>query len=121
MLLGYRQVTKRNSSKARFAKQRHNKTGGFVQAQNEQLLNHFVPARYRFIARGDLKSKIEALLRTLPTPLRSQCQPLSSYAEAVAESIAPLGPLLPAICQRLQAMIGVPLQEADFSVEKLKD
>ncbi len=74
---------------------------------------------FDWLVPGLLVGKIEALIKTLPTPLRRLCQPAAQYAEAIAESAPPKGPLLLAICMRFKAMTGVALRPEDFAPDKL--
>ncbi|MDO9452555.1 MAG: ATP-dependent RNA helicase HrpA [Stagnimonas sp.] len=74
---------------------------------------------FDWLVPGLLVGKIEALIKTLPNHLRRLCQPAAQYAEAIAESAPPKGPLIDAICTRFKAMTGVELQPADFAPDKL--
>ncbi len=74
---------------------------------------------FDWLVPGLLAGKIEALIKTLPNHLRRLCQPAAQYAEAIAESTAPQGLLIDAICTRFKAMTGVELQPADFAPDKL--
>ena len=74
---------------------------------------------FDWLVPGLLVGKIEALIKTLPNHLRRLCQPAAQYAEAIAESAAPKGPLLDAICTRFKAMTGVELRPEDFAPDKL--
>lgn len=78
-------------------------------------------ARFDWLVPGLLPAKIEALIRTLPMPLRRLCTPAAEYANAIAASAAPdSGELLAAICARFHSMNGVTLTPADFAPAKLE-
>ena len=74
---------------------------------------------FDWLVPGLLSGKIEALIKTLPQPLRRLCQPAGEYAQAIVESTKPEGPLLAAICARFKAMTGVALTPEDFAPDKL--
>jgi ATP-dependent helicase HrpA len=79
-----------------------------------------VPAHsFDWLVPGLLPDKIEALIRTLPQPLRRLCQPARDYAEAIAAREAPSRPLLDAICASFASMTGAVLKPTDFAPDKL--
>jgi ATP-dependent helicase HrpA len=75
--------------------------------------------RFDWLVPGLLAGKIEALIKTLPQPLRRLCQPAGEYARAIVESSAPEGALLDVVCARFKAMTGVALTPEDFAPDKL--
>ena len=70
---------------------------------------------------GLLPAKIEALIRTLPMPLRRLCTPAAEYADAIAQAATPSeGVLLAAICAHFQRMTGIKLTPDAFAPNKLE-
>jgi ATP-dependent helicase HrpA len=81
-----------------------------------------LPAQgFDWLVPGLLPAKIEALIRTLPMPLRRQCTPAAEFARAIAAGAGPeTGELPQTICARFDAMTGVKLAPADFAPERLE-
>ncbi|HUP91852.1 MAG TPA: DUF3418 domain-containing protein, partial [Solimonas sp.] len=75
---------------------------------------------FDWLVPGLRAAKIEGLIRTLPNQLRRQCSPIPEYAAALANSLEPRGPLLPALCARFKEMTGVELVLSDFDPAKLE-
>ncbi|HET8880931.1 MAG TPA: ATP-dependent RNA helicase HrpA, partial [Solimonas sp.] len=78
------------------------------------------PARFDWLVPGLRAAKLEALIRSLPQPLRRQVMPAAEYAQALHARLSPEdGELLPAMCRALQQMTGVRLEPSDFAPDKL--
>ncbi len=76
---------------------------------------------FDWLVPGLLPAKIEALIRTLPMPLRRLCTPAAEYADAIAQAATPSeGVLLAAICAHFQRMTGIKLTPDAFAPNKLE-
>ncbi len=84
------------------------------------LLNQFDDADFDFLVPGLLGDKIEALIRSLPKPLRKHFIPVPEYARACHEAIEPgQGKLIDQLARQLRRMSGVEVKAEDWRPEAI--
>ena len=84
------------------------------------LVNQFRPDDVARHIPGWLNEYVEALLRTLPKPVRRRIQPLAARAAALTEVVAASrGPLLEALATALSETDAVDVQASDFNPSRL--
>lgn len=85
----------------------------------QPLLGVFPAWRTDWLVPGLLPDKIEALLRSLPKAKRRQVVPVPDYAKALAQTLTPTEPFLPALTRELQRMTGLRVELEDWPVNEL--
>jgi ATP-dependent helicase HrpA len=84
------------------------------------LLNQFGDADFEYLVPGLLGDKIEALIRSLPKPLRKHFIPVPEYARACHEALEPgEGRLLEQLSRQLRRMTGVEPRPEDWRPETI--
>lgn len=73
---------------------------------------------------GNLRERVECLLRSLPKDMRRLCQPVGAAADGFAErwsATPPDGPLPRRLAEYVAALTGFPARPDDFDLSKLPD
>lgn len=85
-------------------------------------LNLVDEVKTQWLVPGMLKEKVQLLLKSLSQRYRRHCVPLAEYAKGFAqrsENVVGQKPLLQALCEDIEAQIGIRPKVEDFKLEQL--